>query len=149
MAWARAFAACARRHGLPTFPDPVFPTGPTGVIPAHADVTWALALWNVDKGTLGQALDACPQIARQMPPPPQALEPPTAATLHHMRQFAKCMRDHGQSGFPDPKSDGSFPILGTPYQGLAPFSTTNVGADLLSAMNACLQFQREWRMRAS
>ena len=152
MAWGRAFAACVRTHGTPTFPDPVYPTGRAGAIPAHADAAWATSLFvrgPADKVDLARALNACPQLARQMPPPPQALEPPTALTLHHMRQFAQCMRDHGQSGFPDPKSDGSFPILGTPYTGLAPFSSTTVGPDLLAAQNACLKFQREWRLRAS
>jgi len=138
---------------MPTFPDPVYPTGTAGQIPAHADALWATSLFAIHdaagKIKLGQALGACPALARQMPPPPQALEPPTAAMLHHMRQWAQCLRDHGQSGFPDPKSDGSFPILGTPYAGLAPFSDTAAGPDLLAAQNACLRFQREWRLRAS
>ncbi|MDR3083199.1 MAG: hypothetical protein LBV60_20165 [Streptomyces sp.] len=148
MAWGRAFAACVRAHGIPTFPDPAYPTGAAGQIPAHADAAWALGLFNVnDKSTLGRAMGACPQLVRQMPPPPQALEPPTAAMLHHMRQWAQCLRAHGQAGFPDPNSDGKFPILNTPYEGF--FDVRKLTPTIHAAMNACQQYTGDWEMKAS
>src|SRR5690242_5287052 len=87
MAWGRRFAACVRAHGNPTFPDPVYPANaqPSGL-------TWGFALFaSVDKPTLGQVANgACADVTRQMPPAPDALRPPDATTLAHMRQYAQC-----------------------------------------------------------
>src|SRR5262249_40409608 len=55
MAWGRQFSLCARSHGVPTFPDPVYPNNaqPSGFL-------WGFALYSdVDKGAMAQALDAC------------------------------------------------------------------------------------------
>ncbi|HKT01205.1 MAG TPA: hypothetical protein VJT31_16900 [Rugosimonospora sp.] len=146
MAWGRQFAACARSHGNPTFPDPVYPANaqPTGL-------TWGFSLFaNVDKPTLSQAANGpCSDIARQMPPAPDALHPPNATTLTQMRQFAQCMRQHGQSDFPDPKTDGTFPILNTPYEGLSPLSPQHPSPAMGDARRACRQYQNDWDIRAS
>jgi len=146
MAWGRRMADCARSHGFPTFPDPVYPAG---LSRENADDTFALALFDsvVDKLTLTEVLEACPDLFRQIPPPPESLRPPSAMTLGHMRQFADCLRQHGIADFPDPKADGTFPVLGTPYEGFA--TGTGLSAEQAGANDACLQFQQEWRLRAS
>jgi hypothetical protein len=36
--------------------------------------------------------------------------PPTQAQLHGLVLFAGCMRDHGLADWPDPNSDGAFPL---------------------------------------
>src|SRR5690349_5469366 len=48
MTWARRFAVCVRSHGIPTFPDPVYPADaqPSGLV-------WGFTLFAaVDKSTL-------------------------------------------------------------------------------------------------
>jgi hypothetical protein len=43
--------------------------------------------------------------------PPQAVSPPpTQAELHGLVLFARCMRDHGITDWPDPNSRGAFPL---------------------------------------
>ena len=48
-----------------------------------------------------------------------------------MLAYAKCMREQGIDGFPDPKPDGTFPLLGTPLE--------NEGKSerVLTALEAC------------
>jgi hypothetical protein len=145
MAWGRRFAACAREHGNPTFPDPMYPANaqPSGL-------TWGFALFaSVDKRTLGQAAQACADVARQMPPAPDTLLPPSATTLTHMRQYAQCIRQHGLFDFPDPKTDGTFPILSTPYEALSPLSPEHPSQAVADADHACRQYSHDWQMRAS
>jgi hypothetical protein len=146
MAWGRRFAACARAHDIPTFPDPVYPANaqPTGV-------TWGFALFaTLDKPTLAQAANgACADVARQMPPVPDADRPPSTTVLAHMRQYAQCMRQHGRSDFPDPKSDGAFPIANTPYAGLSNLSPTHPSQAVADADRACHEYSNDWQMRAS
>jgi hypothetical protein len=146
MVWGRRFAACARSHGIPTFPDPVYPADaqPTGL-------TWGFALFaTVDKASLGQAANgACADVARQMPPAPDADSKPSATTLTHMRQYAQCMRQHGMSDFPDPKADGTFPILNTRYVGLSNFSPEHPSPAVGDADQACHQYSNDWEIRAS
>jgi hypothetical protein len=145
MAWGRQFSTCARSHGVPTFPDPVYPGNaqPSGFL-------WGFALYSdVDKGVMARALDACNAIAGRMPPAPDAHQPPPPVTLVHMRQYAQCMRQHGLAGFPDPQADGTFPIRNGPYDSLVPFAGKQVPANIQSAFDACLRFQNEWRLFAS
>jgi hypothetical protein len=151
MAWGRRFAACVRAHGQPDFPDPVYPAGvgpngpnDTGPFPYRE---WGTELFPVDKGTLVRALDACPEVVSQMPPAPHSLHPPTAAEMAILRRFSQCMRQHGFADFPDPKADGTFPILNTRYTSLQP-PFQNVPRELMNAYLACTARDRI-PMRAS
>jgi hypothetical protein len=146
MAWGRRFAACARAHGNPAFPDPVYPANAR-----PNDVTSGFALFaGVDKRTLGQAANGrCSGVTQQMPPAPDALLKPNGTTLTHMRQYARCMRQHGLSDFPDPKADGTFPILDTRYAALSNLSPEHPSPELVVADQACRQYSLDWEMRAS
>lgn len=146
MAWGRRFAACARSNGSPNFPDPVYPDNaqPSGAL-------WGFALFaTVDKTALGRAANgACADVARQMPSAPDSNPPPSAATLASMRQYAQCMRHHGMSDFPDPKADGTFPILNTRYAGLSDQSPEHPSNAVADADHACREDQDDWAMQAS
>jgi hypothetical protein len=144
MAWARQFAACVRAHGIANFPDPVYPAGvgpngpqDTGLFP---DRNWgADALFPVnDKVVLGRALALCPDLVKKVPPAPDSLRPPTAQEMAIMRQFSQCMRRHGFHDFPDPRADGTFPILNGPYASLHD-QFANVPRALDDAYLACQQ----------
>jgi hypothetical protein len=141
IAWGRRFAACARARGIPRFPDPVYPAdwGPNGPNDGNTlfpERYMGTALFPLDKGQLVRALDACTDVARQEPPAPDSLRPPTARELAIMRQFSQCMRRHGYSDFPDPHSDGTFPIAGGPYDSLLPYRPDG-SRQLINAYLAC------------
>jgi hypothetical protein len=137
----RRLAQCARQHGLPNFPDP------TGVDISREGLGFP-RYPGVDKRDIVTAEERCPEIARQAPQPPPP-GPPSATTLQRMRQYAQCMRQRGLSDFPDPRTDGTFPIRGTRYAGLAAFAGTNLTNELINADNVCRRYQINWYVRAS
>ena len=50
----------------------------------------------------------------------------SAADLEHIRRYAGCLRQHGMPTWPDPKPDGSFPVVGTPLAGQLDFGENRV-----------------------
>ncbi|WP_405097845.1 hypothetical protein [Micromonospora sp. NBC_01412] len=115
----RRFAKCMRDNGV-DMPDP----GAGGAMPAGP----ALAVGDAaEKSKLEKADAACKQYL------PNGGEPVklSGADLEHMRQFAKCMREHGVDT-PDPLADGSVP----------PMPALPVGdADKFTKANeACVQY---------
>lgn len=61
-------------------------------------------------------------------------QPVTPAMLRTERLLAACLRQHGLPQWPDPRTDGTFPLSGTPY------ATMGKSALYLQAMNACRQY---------
>jgi hypothetical protein len=89
---ALAFADCMRANGLPNFPDPkagggfLFHTG-GGADPSSP--------------AFKAAQTKCKKF---LPPGPGSGAPPSAKTLAHYLTVARCMRQHGVSEFPDPRT---------------------------------------------
>lgn len=145
LAWGRRFAQCIRENGYPHFPDPVFKRGDGTVnFPDYLDYPGADVVLKQLSPT-----NKCNELYKQMPPAPPPRVPPSAETLRQMRAFSQCLRDHGVSEFPDPKADGTFPILGTPMQVFAPGYIAHLPANLEQAWEACFDLQINWRMQAS
>jgi hypothetical protein len=140
LAIGRQFAACARSHGVPNFADPAVQNG---------DLTFP----NTSKTDVEAAQEQadCVPILRQVPPRPADYQPPPPETLQHMRQFARCMREHGIADWPDPNANGTFPIRGTPLGAIAAYSGGDAPPPpaLMAARQACLQYEDEWRVHAS
>jgi hypothetical protein len=97
-------AQCFRSHGY-SIADPT--------VNANGTSSWSdssggppaeirNAMRAVGDRTCGPELNALPQ---QLITPP-----PTAAELHTLVLFAGCMRAHGLADWPDPRSDGAFPL---------------------------------------
>jgi hypothetical protein len=90
------YSHCVRSHGVPNFPDPDI----TGQIPK----TSAQQL-GVSSSQFQAALTAC----RPLLPNSNQGGPPSQAELQEAwsvtRNFARCMRSHGVSNWPDPTSD--------------------------------------------
>jgi hypothetical protein len=93
-----AYARCMRADGLPNFPDP--------------DASGNLRL----NGQPGSDLDrssprfrAADRACKSLMPPPETL-PKNAQAL----RYARCMRAHGISDFPDLRPDGATQIQPTP-----------------------------------
>jgi hypothetical protein len=125
------FARCARAHGAPDFPDPSLQHGTDfGMV---FGVGGSTPQGQTIKDEVTRVLGPCGSILHQLPSS-VLTPPPTTADLRQMRLFAQCVRQHGVADFPDPRSDGTFPLSGTPLaqQGATP--------QLKSAFRACVQY---------
>lgn len=89
------FAQCVRDHGDPSFPDPAVDAQGRPQLPS-----------NVQRPP-DQVLRACESILNQLP---QSLRPTDHPDPAMMRRFAQCMRAHGITDWPDPDSQGRFPL---------------------------------------
>lgn len=123
---SRRFAQCGRDHGYPSLPDPEVDDG---------KVVWPAGQPELKEQlrTLAEEVPQCKALWDQI----DSLsgrgnaETPSAEDMPKLRAFAKCMREQGIDGFPDPKPDGTFPLIGTPLE--------NEGKSerVIAAMDAC------------
>jgi hypothetical protein len=95
---AFAYARCIRAHGVPAFPDPQVSTSPGSVgirqaVPAAAGLSRAFPA----------AQKACRAI---LPPPGNGAPGDHGPNKPVLLAFARCLRAHGISGFPDPNAKG-------------------------------------------
>lgn len=118
------FAQCVRAHGAPSFPDPQVDSQ------GHADFGQSPQT----KTEASQAQGTCGSILNRLPASVTGNAPATAARLHELTLFARCMRQHGLPQWPDPQPDGAFRLSGTPY------ATTGKSPQVLGAMHACSQY---------
>jgi hypothetical protein len=119
--WLR-YARCARSHGAPNFPDPSVDGQGHASVPDPGPV----------KQESEQVQASCGAILGQLPAAAR-ISAVTAAQLRQLKAFARCLRLHGMPSWPDPKPDGTFPVVGTPLgaQGKTPA--------FVSAAQACRQ----------
>jgi hypothetical protein len=108
LAASRRFAQCARTHGYPAFPDPVVDDGAVRFLNEGVDLKRQMAA--LEKVPDCNRLLTAMVAFRHSRTSPTAT--PNAATLRQLQRFAQCIREHGIPNWPDPKSDGSFPISG-------------------------------------
>jgi hypothetical protein len=101
-----AYARCMRAHGISNFPDP----DANGNLQLNADAGSDL---DPNNPQFKAADSACKSL---LPPPQAAPKDLKAKTL----KYARCMRAHGISDFPDPKPDGTLQIQATPGSDLDP-----------------------------
>lgn len=95
----RQWARCVRSHGMPGMPDPIInPVTNDPDFPQNAPRVPA------------SAQQACQSIANRLPPQAQSSQPPTARSMQSLLRFARCMRSHGVTGWPDPNALGEFPV---------------------------------------
>jgi hypothetical protein len=90
-----AFSACMRSHGVPNFPDP----GSNGSIPKQT----AQQL-GVSSSRYQTAQTACAQL---LPNSGGLSQADIQRSWNGTRNFARCMRNHGVSNWPDPADDGT------------------------------------------
>jgi hypothetical protein len=133
LAWGRRFAQCAREHGMANFPDPTF-------------VSAGLDFPGLAKDDMARAQEVCQSVFQQAPPPPPDNRPPSRQEMAEKRAYSKCMREHGVSDFPDPKADGTFPLLGTRLEVFRAGNGADIPPDLKRPYDACWDEQGDWRM---
>lgn len=109
------FSQCMRRHGLPQFPDPKV----TNTNGQHGIVI------HVPSGLAPAKLTSAQHACRGILPQPSKTDLAAQAQRQrvHTRDilaFARCLRNHGVTGFPDPNAQGE----------LTPQMITAAGVDL-------------------
>lgn len=113
---ALAYSKCMRAHGIKDFPDP----SANGELSVDAKPGSDL---DPNNPTYKSADTACKSL---MPPPQQQLP---AGLKEANLKYAKCMRSHGVSDFPDPSADGSLQIQSRPGSDLDPNNPTYKAAN--------------------
>ncbi|MES9535930.1 hypothetical protein [Actinomadura sp. NPDC000600] len=109
-------AQCARTHGYPNFPDPALNTSGDDVVfsPPGGDVRLKSIFLELEK------VPECKAVLRQMSSiskrrsNTRSSQDPGPKDVPALRRFAQCLREHGIPEWPDPKADGTFPLMGTP-----------------------------------
>jgi hypothetical protein len=123
------YSACMRNHGVTNFPDPKVSTSPGQVRIAM------MAPANLNSSPhFKSAQQACNSI---MPQPSKSdLAAQAAQQRAHaagLLSFAKCVRDHGINGFPDPDSQGRLTLEMLQSAGIDVHAT-----QVLAAARACI-----------
>jgi hypothetical protein len=117
-----AYARCMRAHGISDFPDP----DASGNLQLNADA-------GSDLDPKNPRFKAADTACKSLLPPPQAA--PKDLKAKNLR-YARCMRAHGISDFPDPKPDGTLQIQDTPGSDLDPNNPQYKAAN-----DACKKYQ--------
>jgi hypothetical protein len=120
-----AYAGCMRSHRVPSFPDPDSTGGipkPQVVAAAEANPSEFNAASGACKNLLPSGGLAPPQTSRQQ-----------ATQLADWLSFARCMRGHGVTSFPDPTAQGDLTIAMVQAHGIDLHSPS-----VLRAMHTCI-----------
>jgi hypothetical protein len=115
---ALAFARCMRSHGMPDWPDP------------DANGNFKPSSLDPNSAVYKAANNACKSL---LPAAPQ--EPPSSLGALNLK-YARCMRAHGISDFPDPDPDGGLRIRSSPGGDLDPNNP-----QFKAAKEACKQYR--------
>jgi hypothetical protein len=121
------YSACMRNHGVTNFPDPQV---------TNNDGEQAIRIQAV--GPKGSPRFNAAQKACQGILPPSGNGPQESAQQRHTRRadalsFARCMRSHGVTAFPDPTAQGDLSVAMVQAQGINVHSPA-----VLRVVRACL-----------
>lgn len=98
LAAARAAVACARKHGMPSVPDPVLGT--------NGQVTFPGGAPNPTPGVRS----ACAVQIRAAEATASQLPDVSAPDMQALLRWSACMRTHGLPRWPDPNAQGVFHV---------------------------------------
>ena len=122
------YSACMRNHGVNNFPDPKVSSSQPGSTTISIHVPRTL----VKSPQFRAEQQAC----RGLLPAPQHSGPNPAqqhAREQEMLAFARCVRSHGQTNFPDPTSQGQLTV------GMIDAAGVDLHApDVLPTVRACI-----------
>lgn len=90
------FVDCVRAHGIPGFPD--------GSIDSHGVVNFPDSAPRIPDSTV----NACQVYFNRLPPQPTVSPPVPQQLFQELLSFARCMRSHGVTDWPDPAPSGTF-----------------------------------------
>lgn len=115
-----AFSQCMRSHGVPNFPDPQHFAGGNVKLTIH----------NLQPSPA--ALNACGHLLPTNGGPSQTAQQQRKQLADEL-SFARCMRGHGVSRFPDPTAQGQLTVAMVEAQGIDVHSPA-----VLRVVQACL-----------
>jgi hypothetical protein len=118
-----AFSRCMRSNGVPGFPDPQHFAG--------GNVKLTIHQYGVGSPRFRAAFGACNHLLPNGGPQETAQQ--DRARLADELSFARCMRSHGVSRFPDPTAQGQLTVEMVQAQGIDVHS-----AAVLRVVQACL-----------
>jgi hypothetical protein len=98
------FASCMRDHGVANFPDPQVTTTPGG---GSVGVRQAVPASTGLSPKFKAAQNACKAI---LPPPGSSGHGHQGPSKQVFLAFARCLRSHGMSDFPDPNAQGQLTL---------------------------------------
>jgi hypothetical protein len=98
------YATCIRDHGVPDFPDPQVTTTPGG---GGVSVRQAVPAGAVGSPKFKAAQAAC---KGTVPAPGSGGSGGQGPSKQAFLAFARCLRGHGISGFPDPNAQGQLTL---------------------------------------
>ena len=93
-------AQCLREHGHPAFRDPA--------IDSRGEPDFGTQGATVKRAVLDAGVTCRAELAALSTEGRD--KAPTTAELHRMVLFSRCMREHGLPDWPDPRTDGTFPL---------------------------------------
>lgn len=117
LALAKEVVDCIRKNGLPGFPDPYFENGELKLPPVDSTVEQqGQALLD---GTCHEQWQRLQEVMpNQKGEERQEKEAPRAMTpedLEKLKDFTKCMREHGMTNMPDPDENGQYHLGAAGY----------------------------------
>lgn len=105
---------CLRHHGIPNLPDPTIATSG----PAKGEtILDKQVLVAVPNSVFTQALLACHTALEEAGFQSGPNSPANPQEIRYLLAFARCVRHHGISNFPDPNSQGGINLAGTGING--------------------------------
>jgi hypothetical protein len=104
------YATCMRSHGVADFPDP---SGQGAILKPQV-----VAAFQQDPHAFKAADTACRHLLPNGSLGPQETPQQQHARLADMLSFARCMRSHGVSRFPDPTAQGDLSVEMVQAQGI-------------------------------
>jgi hypothetical protein len=122
---AVAFADCMRSHGFPNWPDP----NSMGVFDKHTLRQLGYSVSRVQAVEGG----ACNHLLPNFGSGPQETAQQTRTRVADELSFARCMRSHGVTRFPDPPAHGDLSVATVQAQGIDVHSPA-----VLRVVQACL-----------
>jgi hypothetical protein len=128
---ALAFARCMRSHGVPSFPDP----SSSG----EFDKAKLRQILGTSESRVRAIQRPCFHLLPEGGPGPRETAQQTQTRLADELSFARCMRSHGVTRFPDPTAQGELTVEMVQAQGIdvrAPAVLRVVGACLPASHGA-------------
>jgi hypothetical protein len=121
---------CLREHGIPNFPDPIIASAGPAKGQAILDKQFLRA---VPSSVLNNAMVACrAALAQAGVGSGSNAGARTPQEIQDGLAFARCVRNHGISNFPDPNGQGGFNLAGTGI------NSHELSAAELAAARTCL-----------
>jgi hypothetical protein len=120
LAIGKEVVQCMRDNGLPDMPDPYVEAGKLKLDEADQQAMeskYSQEQLDSAKEACKDAYDKVPQGAIENGGDDREMAAPGPQDVPALTQFAKCIREHGFAAWPDPNSQGQFPLGGTSLEG--------------------------------